>query len=228
MIEKSAFDEQFFDVPCFKLIDPITSADLSALPCLPPRSPCFASAKVPASDLAAGRQLLNCGFRKICTQVQLFHPLTVVSAGIHPSVEIKDALHLSEGEICAHALHFETSRFRQDPLLPVAAADALYATWIRNSLSGSKRVAFAGANFCTFADNGPSRRIDLLSVLDKRKGHARALLSALLANALLEKCTGVHVVTEAENEAALAVYRTVGFLIKKFINVFHFYVSASK
>jgi hypothetical protein len=225
MITKSAFDEQFFGVPCFRLVDPIVSTDLSALP----RSPCFASVKVSASDLATARLVLNWGFRKICTQVQLFHLLTIMNTGAvtRRSAEIKDALGLSEGEIRAHASHFETSRFRQDPLLPAAAADALYATWIRGSLSGSKRVAFAGVNFCTFVDNGPNRRIDLLSVLDKRQGYARALLSALIANALHEKCASIRVVTEAENEAALTAYRSVGFVIERFINVFHFYVPVS-
>ena len=226
MIRKSAFDEEFFGVPCFQLIDPIVRADLSALSRFSPRLPYFASAKVPASDLVTARLLLDRGFRKICTQVELLHPLTQMNAVAERrrSAEIKDTLHLSEEEIRSHATHFETSRFRQDPLLPTAAADALYAKWISNSLSGSKRVAFTGVNFCTFVDNGPSRSIDLLSVLDRRQGHALALLSTLLADARHRKCACVRVVTEAENEAAIAAYRSLGFLIEKFINVFHFYL----
>jgi hypothetical protein len=226
MITTSAFDEEFFGVPCFSLVDPVVPADLSALPRLPLRSPCFAAAKVPASDLVTARLLLNRGFRKICTQVELIHPLTKVNAAAvtRRSAEIKDALHLSEDKICAHASHFETSRFRQDSLLPTTAADALYAKWISNSLSGSKRVVCTGLNFCTFVDNGPNLRIDLLSVLDKRQGHARTLLSTLLTDARHQKCACVRVVTEAENGAALAAYRNVGFMIEKFINVFHFYV----
>ena len=207
MIRKSAFDEEFFGVPCFRLIDPIVPADLSALSRLSPRLPYFADAKVPASDLVTARLLLDRGFRRICTQVELIHPLTKLTAdaATHQTVEIKNIMHLSEDEIHAHASHFETSRFRQDPMVPIAAANALYAKWIRNSLSGSKRVACTGVNFCTFSDNGTSRLIDLLSVLDKRKGHARELLSTLLADARHSKSACVRVVTEAENIAALSV-----------------------
>jgi hypothetical protein len=229
MIQRSIFDEEFFDLPCFRLVAPIAASDLRELNSLPPPSACFADAKIAASDLTTARMLLDKGFRKICTQVELIHTLNEVHAGtmIAQFAEIKDSLHVSDDEIRAHASQFASSRFRQDPLLTTAVADALYAKWIRNSLSGTKRVACIGANFCTFADNGTSRWIDLLSVLDKQQGHARAILGTLLSDARRQKCACVRVVTEAENLCALATYRAVGFIIEKFINVFHFHVRGS-
>jgi len=225
MIQANSFDSEFFGMPCFRLTDPIAPPDLDALSRQAPRKPYFADAKVPASDLVTARLLLDRGFRRICTQVELIHPLTKLTAdaATHQTVEIKNIMHLSEDEIQAHASHFETSRFRQDPTVPIAAANALYAQWIRNSLSGSKRIALAAANFCTFSDNEHTRQIDLLSVLDKRQGYARSILSALLADARHNECTCVRVITEVENCAALAVYRRLGFTIERFISVFQFY-----
>jgi len=182
----------------------------------------FIDAKIRADELDSSRMLLDQGFRKICTQVELHHCLSGPTRA-SSLVLIRNQLKLSSDQVLRHAANFETNRFRLDPLVQRSIADALYAEWIRNSLSGAKRVAHIGENFCTFSDGNSTRSIDLLSVLEKRRGFARCILEAVLSEACDGGLNLVRVVTEAENTAALAVYRRVGFEIDRFISVFHLY-----
>ena len=219
---KSAFDEEFLRVPCFRLQTPIATSDFRELGQLGLTKPGFVDAKIPASVLVLSRNLLKRGFRKICTQVALRHDLSRVPAA--PSrATLCDSLDLADDLIIAHARNFEASRFHQDWLLPRKMSDALYVQWIRNSLSGSKRVVRIGSNFATFSDRDGVRSIDLLSVLEKHRGVAGSLLSSLLLDARSKACSFIDVTTEAENAAALATYRKVGFDIVGHLNVFHRY-----
>jgi hypothetical protein len=130
-------------------------------------------------------------------------------------------LSLEPKDIEYHAANFATSRYRQDPLLDPEQANHLYARWVANSLSGRKRVASVGRNFCSFADSGNVRWIDLLSVLDKGQANATRLLRAVIDQAAMEGLTEIRVVTEVENAIALRVYRRTGFEILTFYNCLH-------
>lgn len=222
MLARSAFDEIFIRLPCFKLRPPVSSSDLDELGPSGTYSRVFADAKIPAADLKLSHTLLDQGFRKICTQIQLSHDVSKVPTK-SPLVEIEDHLVLMDELIFQHAANFEASRFRQDPMVGVEVANMLYGQWIRNSLSGSKRIAHIGADFCTFSDSNSERSIDLLSVLRKRKGFARLLLEAIISDAYACGCSVVRVVTETENAGALAAYRSVGFELDHFMSVFHLY-----
>jgi len=222
VLARSTFDETFFGVPCYRLHQPITDRDLDELAASGRTAAVFADAKVLADDLDSARVLLDFGFRKICTQVELRHGLALPTRTSRP-VPIENTLKLSNDQTLRHASNFEVNRFRLDPLVERNVADALYAEWIRNSLSGAKRVAHIGENFCTFSDANVTRSIDLLSVLEKRRGFARCMLEAVLRDARESGLSVVRVVTETENTGALAVYRRVGFEIDHFMNVFHLY-----
>ncbi len=225
MITRLAFDEAALGRPCYRLTDPISEEDLAALAAhagLPGAADIFADAKVAAFDIATARRLLQAGFKKICTQVDLVHDLAAVpDAGAGTDATITDTLALDTATIAAHARNFKTSRFQQDPALPVALADRLYEQWIANSTGGRRRVAAIGHDFITFADTGAVRTIDLVTVLQKRRGRAAAMLAALLADAKKTGKSAVLVRTEAENAGALAAYRRAGFEITDFVSVFH-------
>ena len=223
MITRLAFDEAALGRPCYRLTEPILEEDLAALAAHagePGAAGIFADAKVAAFDIATARRLLQAGFKKICTQVDLVHDLAAVpDAGADAT--IADTLALDTATVAAHARNFKTSRFQQDPALPVTLADRLYEQWIANSTGGRRRVAAIGHDFITFADTGAVRTIDLVSVLQKRRGRAAAMLAALLADAKKTGKSAVLVRTEAENAGALAAYRRAGFAITDFVNVFH-------
>ena len=230
MLVESTFDSEFLELACWRLELPIEEADLEALAGKRRRGQLFADAKLPSSDLAGARRLLESGFIKICVKIELHHDLRGpaddygMSAG---AVIAVDRLPLSAADIEAHAANFVTSRFRQDPRIPEVRARRLYVRWVANSLSGRKRAVAIGRNFCSFEDDYGVRTIDLLSVLEKRRGHAKHLLSELLADARRTGLREVHAVTEVENAAALSTYRSVGFEMFGFFTCFHLWAAAT-
>lgn len=230
MLVDLEFDTECLGLPCWRLKPPIEKADLEALAGERRRGGLFADAKLPAADVAGASRLLEAGFTKACVQVELRHDLRVVDGGAEPcsgTAGEHDHLALQPDDIEGHAAHFVTSRFRQDVRIPEARANHLYARWIANSLAGRKRVFSIGRDFCTYEDKANVRTIDLLSVLDKRRGHARALLISLLDDARRRGLAAVHVVTEVENAAARAVYRSVRFEMVEFHTCLHLWTAPS-
>lgn len=223
MLTESRFDAEFLLLPCYRLTDPVSGGDLAALAQEMNDGPVFADVKLPAANLTAARMLQLFGFRRICAQVELRCDLERSRPDTFQStvdeIAITDSLFLNSNDIKSHAANFETNRYRQDPLLDWEAANNLYARWVSNSLSGRKRVAHVARDFCSFLDAGEVRSIDLLSVLDKRQGHAMRLVHAVIEDARGRGLAEVRVVTEVENEIALKVYRRAGFQINTFLRV---------
>src|SRR5262245_6311888 len=121
MLERTLFDEEFLAVPCFRLKPPIKPEDLDIL-CEHARAgPLFADAKLEEADIATARQLLLFGFRKVCTQIGMLHPLENRDA-VPAQAIIARRLALSPVDLCAHADNFTTSRHRQDTLLDAGRA----------------------------------------------------------------------------------------------------------
>jgi hypothetical protein len=220
MLSPVDFDREFLGRPCYRLRPPITDAEWNQFDRLAFGNSIFADLKSPASDLATASQALRRSFRKICIQVELLHCL----AEVQPADEVTfgNALTLTDEQKRMHAEHFVTSRFRQDHDLPCEQAIHLYTRWIANSVSGAKRLAMVDVDFCSFEDRDGVRKIDLLSVLNKRRGHATELLRAVLTDAKSSALRKVVSTTELENEAALKAYKATGFEIEAFTTVFHF------
>jgi GNAT superfamily N-acetyltransferase len=231
MLAESPFDAKFLRLPCYRLTEPVSGDDLKALAREIKDGPVFADVKLRAADLSATRMLQLFGFRRICVQVELRCVLERSRRDSFQSaaegVAIADSLSLNPDDIESHAANFETNRYRQDPLLDCEAANRLYARWVANSLSGRRCVAHIARNFCSFLDAGEVRSIDLLSVLDKRQGHAMQLVHAVIEDARRKGLTEVRVVTEVENEIALSVYRRAGFEIRTFYTCLHLMRSAT-
>lgn len=221
MLVGSAFNTECLGRPSYRLTPPVSQSDLDAAASHQRSGPLFVDIKIPVGDVATARHLLQAGFAKVCTQAELHHDLQVVVDEGLSDVTIVDRLSLKPADIEAHAAHFETSRFRQDHRIPEKLANELYRRWIENSLSGRKRVVAIGRNFCTFEDCDGARVIDLLSVLDKRRGHARRLVSKLVSDAKRAGLREVRVVSEVENTASNAVYRQNGFTYALFMTCLH-------
>jgi len=108
-----------------------------------------------------------------------------------------------------------------DPLLPTEGRLRLYQQWFRNSLGGMKQTASLGPNVCTFLRAENYVKIDLLSILEPRKGIGLRLVSAVVAAARTSGAESVRVVTECENPAACSLYQKAGFRKPAYTAVFH-------
>jgi GNAT superfamily N-acetyltransferase len=213
------FDRRFFRRPCYRLSPAVSKLEWHEFDELVRQQALFADLKIAASDLDTADEAFKHSFRKICTQVELTHQLTRVEPV--ECVGFSDSLEMNDDQRWTHAEQFRSCRFRQDPLIPTQVAVDLYAAWIANSLSGGKRVAALGTSFCSFADTDQIRTIDLLSVIEKRRGHGTKLVRAVLHDAKSRHLREVRVTTEAENQASMNLYRVVGFDVMGYRSIFH-------
>jgi dTDP-4-amino-4,6-dideoxy-D-galactose acyltransferase len=215
------FDTDAFGTPFYRVVDPRSSALDRELSKLTTNPPLIVDAKLPADDIAGAARLTNLGFRKICVQIELHQPLD--SAALSCSgAQIRDRVVYPEPVISAHAAQFVFDRFALDLELPRAGHDRLYRQWIRNSLEGGRhRVAVAEKDFITFRTETDAIRIDLVSVLRKRRGTGLALLDAISAYGRQHELEKVIVITECENLPAVSLYIKAGFVPARFFSVFH-------
>lgn len=218
-LERQAFDSEAFGFPWYRVVDVAAPALAAEVAGLESAGPYAIDAKLPAEALDQARLLQGLGFRRICTQFELRHPLAATQAV--PGVEFSDQLALPDDLLWRHAGNFTSDRFSQDPLLPEQGVRTLYRRWIGNSLAGRKRVAHDGRNFCTYAERPDGWSIDLVSVLDPGRGIGARILAALVARAGGRGAPSFSVVTECENRAAWRLYLKSGFAPARFVSVFH-------
>lgn len=125
-----------------------------------------------------------------------------------------------------------SSRFRRDPRLPAAKADALYETWIRRSLAGE--VADQVFAWCdpgsdeplglvTVALRNGMCSIGLIAVAAAARGRGIGgqLVNAALRHALTQGAQQLEVVTQGANQAACRLYLRCGFGLRQEKRVFH-------
>jgi GNAT superfamily N-acetyltransferase len=214
------FDTQAFGFPFYRVVrfdEERLTRDLDTLRDLRPFA---ADAKVAADDVAGTHALLRLGFRKVCMQVTLERDPAGAIEG-DSEVRITDRLDLDNEALWRHARNFSRDRFSLDPLLPAVGRHRLYYQWFRNSLGGAKRVASLGPNLCTFAHKGDSVAIDLVSILEPRRGIGARIISVVTAAAAVAGARSVRVVTECENTAAWSLYQKSGFRPVLYTAAFH-------
>jgi GNAT superfamily N-acetyltransferase len=212
------FDSEAFGLPFFRLarLDPeLLGGEMRRIARLPGA---LADARLPAAAIAGAALLQRHGFRKVATQVELARP-----PAPGPAAPALPGLDLPPAEIARHAANFVHDRFALDVAIPRAAHDRFWARRIANSLSGARhRVVAREGGFVTFARDGDDIRIDLVSVVAKRRGIASELLARLVSIAAREGRRAVRVVTECENAPALALYARAGFSPVRYESVLHF------
>jgi GNAT superfamily N-acetyltransferase len=226
MLIRSTFEEELLGMPCFRLAAPISMSDLNTLRSEHALSPLFAHAKISASDTTTLHRLTAEGFDKICTQIELHHTLDKVPPA-RIRAAITDRLPLTPAERASHAMNIESTRYRLDSAITGEIALALVDKWVAASTDGAKRVVSIGSNFLSFSDEGAVRTIDLVSILEKRRGFASAILATTLEDARDCGCRLVRVTTDQSNEAALNLYRNAGFEMACMLSVLHQYRPAA-
>jgi GNAT superfamily N-acetyltransferase len=210
MITRQPFDEAAFGRPFFRITapdDPGWEEEWAKLLVAHPDA--MADARCPVDARSTLDRLDRAGFRRICTQVA-FERASDPAALALP---VQERLALSDAEILEHARGFRFSRFRQDARVPPERADAWMAAWLRNSVSGRKRVVAHERGLATFATDPEAGTlvIDLVSVCGGGRGVGRRLMSGVLAVAAASGSSRVVVRTEAENVPAMRLYTGVGF-----------------
>lgn len=223
-VDFQAFDTEAFGVPCFRirgfaleeLQEPLDT--LLAMPAV------FVDTKLPASALSEARWLARRGFRKVCTQVTFLRPVSLAPS--RPSEAVGAvycrSLELTVADIDAHSAHFIHDRFSLDATVPHDRVRSLYRQWVKNSVSGRRELLVSGGNFLSFSTAEKEITVDLLSVVEKRRGIGRALLKALDERARVTGAKRIRVVTECENTPAWRLYQSHGFEIHQYQSVFHF------
>ncbi len=176
------------------------------------------SCRLPAADGWQREALIGAGFRFIETLITLRRPIEPL-----PDLDAKIDV-ASEREIGACVAigrtAFATDRYHADPQIPDAAAEVLKALWVENALRGRAELALVarddtggvvGFNFIVNGAIGPT--IDLIATAEAQrgKGFGRALIAAGLAH-YRGKAEAMFVGTQAQNGAALALYRGFGFI----------------
>jgi GNAT superfamily N-acetyltransferase len=215
------FETRAFGFPFFRVTDLSEDVLRQELAALGDLRPMAADAKAPAENVAQSHALQRLGFRKVSMQVTFERDLNGAVAP-DADVRISDRLELADDILYRHSRNFTQDRFSLDPFLPEEGRLRLYLQWFRNSLGGMKQTASLGPNVCTFLHVGNGVKIDLLSILEPRKGIGLRLVSAVVAAAREKGAEWVRVVTECENPAACALYQKAGFGKPAYTSVFHF------
>jgi GNAT superfamily N-acetyltransferase len=214
------FDAQAFGFPFYRVIRFDQERLTRELDSLRDLRPVAADAKTAADDVTRTHTLLRLGFRKICMQIALERDPQGAAQG-DPEVCITGRLDLDDDVLWRHARNFNRDRFSLDPLLPAEGRHRLYYQWLRNSLGGAKRVASLGPNLCTFSHKGDGVVIDLVSILQPRRGIGARIVSTVTAAAAAAGARSVRVVTECENTAAWSLYQKSGFKPVQYTSAFH-------
>jgi len=168
-------------------------------------------------DDAAGAWLEGAGFVHVDTRVTLAASLAPVPAASVGGVRQANDDDIPGLREIAAATHHAT-RFYADRRL-AAAADAMYAFWIENSVKDPSihvlvpdASPVSGYITCYEAQVG-SGQIGLLGVAAaaRGRGHAGRLVGAALEWMIERGMTTATVVTQGRNEAARRVYERCGF-----------------
>ena len=172
-----------------------------------------------ADDAPAAHLAEEAGFRLMDIRIELRRPATADAVdGVRPAREgDREAL-----RYIARSSH-RITRFYADPGFPDARCDALYETWIAQSLDGwAEQVlvaevdgAPAGYVSCHLDEAAQLGSIGLIAVDERRRGGG---IGVLLARAAVGWCTShgaqtMSVVTQARNTQALRTFERVGFVV---------------
>ena len=141
-----------------------------------------------------------------------------------PKVNAVELMQLDAEEISLHADNFSNDRLSLDSRIPCASIKRFYAKWIENSFSFPGKTIYSfQSGLCITHLKQDVLKIDLLSVLEKRKGVASRLIGHALIQAFQGKIPRIEVTTESHNKGAIKAYTRNGFQEKTRMSCFHLF-----
>ena len=190
--------------------------------------PRFALVTARPANAEQESNLGQAGFHKVETSMTFRRSFDDLASQADPRVTFAESADEADC-VALGSRAFVTDRFHREPAIPKAAADALKADWVRNSLHGRADRSFvarqggrpAGFNLCMV--RGDTASIDLIAVdsAQRRKGLARALVEASLSHYRERGLARMQVKTQADNAASIALYRQCGFELIEQSAVYH-------
>ncbi len=218
------FDSEVFGFPFFRLITDAGNSlaqDLEALRSL--NLPTFGcDAKISSTDDSSIIQLQKEDFIHVCDQIT--YDISPASSTFMPEVEAVELMNIDAEEISFHADNFRDDRLSRDSRIPGASIKRFYAKWIANSFSfPGKTIYSLESGLCITQLKQDILKIDLVSVLEKRKGVGSRLIGHTLAQAYQGKIPCVEVTTESHNKGAIKAYTRNGFQEKTRLSCLHLF-----
>jgi dTDP-4-amino-4,6-dideoxy-D-galactose acyltransferase len=185
-----------------------------------------------ADDAPAAHIAEDAGFRLMDIRIELRRPAAAeVVDHVRPARE-SDRESLREIARSSHRI----TRFYADPAFPDDRCDALYDTWIAQSLDGwAEQVLVAevdgspaGYVSCHLDPDARRGSIGLIAVDERRRG---AGIGVSLARAAVDWCAAhgaetTSVVTQARNTQALRTFERAGFVVEEVGLWFHKWYAA--
>ena len=220
------FDSEIFGFPFFRLIKDTgkpLARDLEILRNL--QLPAFGcDAKVSSTDDSSVTRLQKEGFVHVCDQVTYDYDLLTTRSKFSPEKNAVKLMSIKEAEISLHADNFRNDRLSRDSRIPNITVKRFYSTWISNSFRFTDKKIYAlESGICITQLKQDILKIDLVSVLKKRKGVGTRLIGHVLSQALEEKVYRVEVTTESDNKGAINAYTRNGFLKKNQSSCLHLF-----
>lgn len=218
------FDSEIFGFPFFRLIKDAgkpLARDLEILRNL--QLPAFGcDAKVSSTDDSSVTRLQKEGFVHVCDQIT--YDISSSASKFTPNIEVVELSSINQEEIALYANNFKDDRLSRDSRIPHETVKKFYSKWISNSFKfKSKSIYSLDSALCITQLKKNILKIDLLSVLDKRKGLGTQMINHILAHASGAGFSSVEVTTEADNAGAIQVYTRNGFQEKKLSSCLHFF-----
>lgn len=179
-------------------------------------------AKVSSKDYSSIVHLKNYGFVHVCDQIT--YDIFPYSSKFTTNIEVGELSSINQEEISLHANNFKNDRLSRDSRIPQETVKKFYSKWISNSFRSRKKSIYSlDSALCITQLKKNILKIDLLSVLNKRKGLGTQMIDHILAHASEVGFSSVEVTTEADNAGAIKVYTRNGFQEKKLSSCLHFF-----
>ena len=218
------FDSEVFGFPFFRLsadagdsltrdLEVLRNLNLVAFGC---------DAKTASTDDSSVIQLQKEGFIHVCDQIT--YDISPASSTFLPEVKAVELMHMDSEEISFHADNFRDDRLSLDTRIPESTIKRFYTKWIANSFSfPGKTIYSLQSGLCITHLKQDVLKIDLVSVLEKRKGVGSRLIGHTLAQAYQGKIPRVEVTTESHNKGAIKAYTRNGFQEKTRLSCLHLF-----
>lgn len=217
------FDSEIFGFPFFRLtnLGESLSHDLEALRKL--NLPTFGcEAKVPSTDHSSIIRLQNEGYIHICDQVTF--DISAAQSKSLRETAVQELKSINQTDLYNHADNFMDDRLSRDSRIPNETVKQFYSKWISNSFNfAGKTIYSLESGLCITQLKQEILKIDLLSVLQKRKGLGTRIIAHILALASEAKLSFIEVTSESDNEGAIKTYSRNGFKEKKKLSCLHFF-----
>jgi GNAT superfamily N-acetyltransferase len=181
-----------------------------------------AHCRVQVGDFQAKRALEDVGFRCVDSLATLSF---AGQATVNPDDRVQPYRPIDEASIQALSQgSFSLTRYARDPHMPPGAADRVVESWIGNNLNGRAHNTWvireqgqAVAFLSSLWDS--SKRwasVDLIAVEKQQRGTGlgRALIEAMVSH-YSSTATEISIGTQGDNLAALALYQSCGFRVRR-------------